>query len=181
MSLIAEVASQLVLSLLLTMLSWGWTITYLELGDVVLYAPLFMVLLIVHMTIAGATQITNDAYHKYHDYEGIQGLLLVISRIGIFIYFLFGMRSTYTTCRAKAKSFIKVLGICGSAYLLSFPTMLLFCYVCAPYVRHKVLVLGTIVVQSAVMAVLMKIFSSKSSYTAIAKQMDPALSFGKGD
>lgn len=91
-SVIAEVASQFFLSMLLILISWGWTITYLEFGDIEIYIPFLILLLVMHLIVAGFTQLTSDEYSKYHDYEGIQGLILVISRLGMLTYFLYGMK-----------------------------------------------------------------------------------------
>lgn len=180
-SVMAEVASEFILSLLLILLSWGWTITYLEFQEIDLLVPLVILLLVIHLIVAGLTQICNDAYHKYHDFEGIQGLLLVIARIGMFGYFLYGMKDTYQKCRTKAKSFIQHFSYYASAYLISFPLLVVVSQLCAHYVRHKVISIGTIAAQSLAMCVLLRLFIGKTSYTSISKQHDTILPGGKND
>ena len=180
-SLIMEVGSQFFTSLLLILLSWGWTITYLEFGDIEMFIPLVIMLLVVHLVLAGLTEITSDAYHKYHDFEGIQGVLLVIARLGMFAYFLYGMKDTYDKCRAKARTFLKPFAFCAGAYLLAFPILVVICQICAHYARHKVMVVGTVLAQSAVLCILLQLFTGKTSYTAVSKQNDTILPGGKND
>ena len=180
-SVIAEVASEFFISLLLILLSWGWTITYLEFGDIEMFIPLVLMLLIIHLVVAGLTELTSDAYHKYHDYEGVQGILLVVARLGMFAYFLYGMQDTYQKCRSKAKAFLKPFSIYAGAYLVSFPVLVVICQICAHYVRHKVMVVGSIIAQSVAMCILLRLFIGKTSYTEVSKRSGPILPGGKGD
>ncbi len=181
LSVIFEVASQFFLSLLLILLSWGWSITYVEFGDIEMFIPLVIMLLVIHVVVAGLTEITSDAYQKYHDFQGIQGILLVIFRLGMFAYFIYGMRDTYQKCRAKAKVFLRPFAIYAGAYLLSFPVLVLVSQVCAHYVRLKVMIVGSILAQSATMCILLRLFVGKTSYTTISKHADTILPGGKND
>jgi len=179
--IIAEVASQFFLSILLILISWGWTITYLEFGDIEIYIPLLILLLVMHLLVAGLTQLTSDEYSKYYDYEGVQGLVLVISRLGMFAYFLYGMKDTYAKCRTKARVFLKPFAIYAGTYLVSFPVLVMICQICAHYVRHKVMTIGSIAVQSIAMCILLRLFIGKTSYTQVSKHGGTILPGGKGD
>jgi len=178
LSIITEVASQFFISLLLILISWGWTITYREFGDIEMFIPLVLMLLVVHLVVAGLTELTSDAYHKYHDYQGIQGILLVFSRLGMFAYFLYGMQDTYQKSRPKAKMFLKPFSIYAGAYLLSFPILVLISQICAHYVRHKVMVIGTIIFQSAAMCILLRLFTRKTMYTEVSRRNEATLPGG---
>lgn len=180
-SIILEVASQFFLSLLLIMLSQGWTITNTDVVDVRYYAPLAGTLFVAHLIIAGLTQLSNDAYHKYHDFEGVQGNLLIILRIGMYSYFLLCMKETYHNCRVKAKSFVKEFGIYASGYLLSFPVLLVLSQFCAHYVRHQVISIGSVAVQTIAMCLLLHIFVGRTRYNELSKHNDTILPGGKYD
>jgi len=180
-AIIAEVGSQFFLSVLLILISWGWTITYLEFDNIEIYVTLLIMLLMLHLLVAGLTQLTSDAYHKYHDYEGIQGIILVIFRLGMFAYFLYGIRDTFRLSRLKAKAFLKPFAICAGLYLIAFPLLVLICQIFAHYVRHKVMVIGSILVQSIAMCTLLRLFIGKTSYTKVSKNFDPILPGGKSD
>lgn len=180
-AIIAEVASQFFLSMLLILISWGWTITFLEFGDIEIFIPLLLLLLIMHLLVAGLTQLTSDEYSKYHDYQGIQGLILVISRLGMLTYFLYGMKDTYAKSRMKARVFLKPFAISAGVYLASFPFLVVLCQVCAHYVRHKVMTIGSILVQSVAMCALLRLFVGKNAYTQVSKHGGTILPGGKGD
>lgn len=180
-AVVAEVGSQFFLSVLLVLISWGWTITYLDFAQTEVHAVLLVMLLVMHLLVAGLTQLTSDAYHKYDDYEGIQGIILVVFRLGMFAYFLFGMRDTYRISRAKAKVFLKPFAICAGMYLVAFPLLVLVCQMCAHYVRHKVMVIGSIFVQSVAMCTLLRLFIGKTAYTKVSKNFEPILPSGKFD
>lgn len=53
---------------LITLISWGWTITYDNLKDKELTYPLMGLGLLIHIVLGGFTFVGNDMYHKYHDY-----------------------------------------------------------------------------------------------------------------
>eukprot|EP00826_Nyctotherus_ovalis_P046724 TRINITY_DN5314_c0_g3_i1.p1 TRINITY_DN5314_c0_g3~~TRINITY_DN5314_c0_g3_i1.p1 ORF type:complete len:489 (+),score=117.75 TRINITY_DN5314_c0_g3_i1:23-1468(+) len=180
-AVVAEVGSQFFLSVLLILISWGWTINYLEFADLEIYIALLVMLLLLHLLVAGMTQLTSDAYHKYDDYEGVQGIILVVFRLGMFAYFLYGMRDTYRVSRPKAKLFLKPFAISAGLYLISFPLLVLTCQVFAHYVRHKVMVIGSIVVQSVALCTLLQLFIGKTAYTKVSKNFEPILPSGKAD
>lgn len=181
LSVIFEVASQYVLSLLLILLSQGWTITYNEFGNIEIYVPITIILLILHLIIAGLTQLSNDAYHKYHDYEGFQGIVLVLLRMGMFGYFLFYMRDTYQKCKMKAKSFFKEFGYYAGGYLLSFPVLILLSGLCAHYVRNQLIQIGTVFCQSLEMCLLLSNFVGRTKYNELSKRNDAILPGGRND
>jgi len=83
------------------MISWGWTINYLELDDFDIYIPLAVMLGVIHMMIMGLSKLTDDSHYKHHIYDGITGILIILIRIGLFIYFLFGIKNTYVKARKK--------------------------------------------------------------------------------
>ena len=50
------------------------------------------VVIIVHLTLAAMTYIDIDAHHKYHDYSGVQGWVLILLKMGLFLYYLYLIR-----------------------------------------------------------------------------------------
>ena len=178
MSIMAEVAAQFSMTLLLILISWGWTLTYRRFADIDLYIPLIGLLLMVHLVIGGLTYITNDAASKYHDFEGVQGILLICVRIGMFAYFIYGYKITYPRAILKVKNFLDWFVICGGIYLLAFPFFCLIALVCAHYIRHKVIVIGNLLMQLLAMAFLHRVFTKKNNYTEIAKTTENVLPLG---
>jgi hypothetical protein len=180
-SVMAEVMSEFVMSLLLVLLSSGWTVTYSDFYKTEGYVLLVALLVVFHMIVAGLTELTSDAYHKYHDYEGIQGILLVGARMAMLVYFLYGIFSTRRLSKAKAAPFLRVLTITGCVHLFAFPALIIVCFFAAHYVRHKIITIGAIVVQTATMCFLLRLFSGNTIYTKVSKHIEPPLPGGKGD
>jgi len=72
LSVLMEIESQFLVTLLLILLSWGWTITFVNIIDLELYIPLIVMANLMHLIIAGLTFVTFDGENKFHDYEGFQ-------------------------------------------------------------------------------------------------------------
>jgi len=53
---------------LITLISWGWTITYESLKDKQYTFQLMIAGFITHLILGSLTFIGSDMYHKYHDY-----------------------------------------------------------------------------------------------------------------
>ncbi len=44
--------------------------------------------------IGGVSKITDDDFNKFHNYEGMFGYFLIIIRIGMMIYYKYGILET---------------------------------------------------------------------------------------
>lgn len=122
------------MAIIFILISWGWTINYTELENFDIYIPLAVLLGIVHMMIVGLSKLTDDESHKYHQYGGIVGWIIVVLRLGMFVYFCFGIRDTLKTAREKVKVFITKFTVFGSLYFLAFPIILFISSFIAGYV-----------------------------------------------
>jgi len=74
--------------------AWGWMFAYKKLGDLDLYVPIFMFIGIAHMLVGALTYVNHDDYDKFYDYQGVQGLIIVILRICLYIAFVIGYMDT---------------------------------------------------------------------------------------
>ena len=88
-SVIAQVTSQFLMVTLLLLISSGWTINFDTLPDKDLYVPIGGLVLVVHLMIGGLTFVDNDDVDKHHYFAGVQGLILVMLRLGMFGLFQF--------------------------------------------------------------------------------------------
>lgn len=91
-SLIGYMMSEITVSCLLMMIAHGWTIIYQDLdidNNLEIYLPVGAIVVAVHLVLAAMTYIDVDAQHKYHDFSGIQGWVLIIFKLGLFAYFLY--------------------------------------------------------------------------------------------
>ena len=102
---ILDMLSECTMTLLLLMLANGWMTRYMkyDIDDgLEIYAPLFMLVIMVHVMCGALSFIENDAHHKYHDFHGWVGYALIFIKLiiaGIFAYF-----AAYTNERIKKAS-----------------------------------------------------------------------------
>ncbi len=88
------------------------------------------------MMIIGLSKLTDDAYYKFNQFDGFPGYLIMTIRIGLFIYFVYGLKSTLQKAREKIKSFGYKLTILGTVYFISLPMIIIISYFMEPYVRN---------------------------------------------
>ena len=118
------------------MLAFGWTITsdMSDMEDLDITIPIGIFVVIMHALIGGLIFLDNEEHHKFHDYQGIQGWLLVIFRFILYAGFIFGIVSTKNNVNdKKKKNFLGFLSISGSIYFLSMPMFVITCNMMAPY------------------------------------------------
>lgn len=142
------IAAQFTMAIIFILISWGWTINYTELENFDIYIPLAVLIGIIHMMIIGLSKLTDDESHKFHQYGGFVGWIIVVLRLGMFIYFLFGIRDTLNAAREKVKIFIYKFTVFGSVYFLAFPIILFITAFIADYVQHRLITIGSLLMQS---------------------------------
>ena len=86
----AQASSEVTMSVLLLMLANGWTTLYQEIDiddGAEIYLPIGALVIMIHVVVAALTFVDIDASHKYHDFAGIQGWVLLALKVSIFAYF----------------------------------------------------------------------------------------------
>ena len=76
------------------MIAFGWTLTFYKLSENDNYQMIILLNILVHLVVAILTLIDDGEHHKYHDYQGVQGFLLVMIRVGFFIMIIIKTRDT---------------------------------------------------------------------------------------
>ena len=158
------------MSTLLVILASGWKLLYEDINsndneDV--YIPFIAITFIVHVVIAALTFVDIDASHKYHDYAGMQGWVLVVTKTLIYAYFCWCIYETYDLCRKKkeAVSYIQSLSVVGSAYMMAIPATVFVTFLYEPYERQYVYILVSEVLMFGANTLLLYLLaSSNSSY-----------------
>ncbi|EGR27093.1 hypothetical protein IMG5_202100 [Ichthyophthirius multifiliis] len=72
------------MAIIFILISWGWTINYMELESLDIYVPLAFLIGIIHMIIVGLSRINDDSSHKFHHFDGWVGWVIVLLRFGLF-------------------------------------------------------------------------------------------------
>jgi hypothetical protein len=92
-SKIFSAISEIIMSMLLIQLISGWTVTYqdIELDDnMEIYVPIMLFIVMVEVIITALTFVDiESSSHRYHDFAGIQGCILLVLKLGIWAYFLY--------------------------------------------------------------------------------------------
>ena len=92
-STVFDMTSECTMTLLVLMLANGWYSRYFDFDydeGIEVYGPLFLLIIVVHIMFGCFTLIDKDAYHKFHDFSGWPGALLIVTKlilVCVFIYF----------------------------------------------------------------------------------------------
>ena len=71
------------------MISFRLAITKKEDTDFDIYIASTIFVIIMHLAIVGLSYIDNDQYHKFHDFGGIQGFILIVFRLILYAAFVY--------------------------------------------------------------------------------------------
>ena len=145
------------------MIAQGWTLVFGSLKDKDYFKMELGATVGVHILIGILTVIDNGEAHKYHDFAGFQGFLLILIRIGIFGYFLFKVQETMKEVPQKNLRFMKGFIVSASIYILSFPLFWFVSYMLNPHMRLKFIYFGNLFMQMAAIIILVNQITKKES------------------
>lgn len=138
-STIFDMCSECVMTLLVLMLANGWFTRYQKFDydeGLEIYGPLFVLILMVHIVIGAFTFIDQDAYHKYHDFHGWVGTLIISAKIILVFCFLYFYQYSKDKISKAAKPFYQQFVMVGLMFLLSDPMIILSCFFLKEYNRQ---------------------------------------------
>lgn len=162
-STIFETISQALIISLIIMIAHGWTLTFDSLHEHEYFVKEIGLILGTHLVLAGLTMIDDGEAHKYHDFSGFQGLLLVLIRIGLFVFFLYKVQYTMKIVPRKNLPFMKGFIISSSIYMISFPLLWFVSYLLNPHYRLKLIHFGNIFVQMIGVIILVNQITKKDT------------------
>ena len=162
-SICGQITAEITICILLIQISRGWTIDYKDIGMNMVYFPLYVILILMHIVISGLTYAFQDEALTHHDYGGYRGLLLVILRMILMFVFLVGINERKQKSSPNVIPFANTLGLLGSIYFLSFPGVIIISYF-IPVSSRYVFVLGTnAFIQGFTIWALYRTFSSSKN------------------
>lgn len=170
-----EIISTLIVTILFLLMSSGWSLKYKELPDADTWVPVGLLVMLLHLLIVGLGRITDDAYYKFSDYEGVPGVLIVVLRIGMWAWFIFSIRKVLATTHGQLASFTLHLTIVVSIYFLAIPGLVLFSWLFVTYWRHTVISIGGLMIQTGVFFLLSFLFSERSTYYKVSTMSSSVL------
>ena len=79
----------------------------------------------VHIVLGALTYVDLDASHKYHDFAGVQGLVLFVVKLLIWFYFLYAWSKSSKELERRSQPYFKKLLYVGSSHLLALPVAIM--------------------------------------------------------
>ena len=76
---------------ILTLISWGWTITFYNIESFDIFIPVAVLVGIFKILIVTLGKVLDEEEFKMHHYHGFIGIIIFTLRVGFYIYFLFGL------------------------------------------------------------------------------------------
>ena len=94
---VSSLLSQLCLCVLFLSLAYGYGTVQERIGinEIKLHKWLLIGASVIHFAIAYLMFIDHEERHKWHDYQGPQGLTLCLIRMGLFVLFINGILHTW--------------------------------------------------------------------------------------
>jgi len=159
-----SVSSQFVIACLLLLMAYGWSINFMKFKDMDVFLPLGIAVGIAHILIVAVSRTADDAHYRYHDYESWAGVFVMLLRILLFVFWVYLYRRTYATAKDNEKTFFNQFGVLSTFYFLAVPLVVMIAtLVVAPYWRHRVVTVGTLLLQTVTLVIFTLLFSSKKT------------------
>mmetsp|Transcript_10908 Transcript_10908/g.12366 ORF Transcript_10908/g.12366 Transcript_10908/m.12366 type:complete len:415 (+) Transcript_10908:101-1345(+) len=160
-----KIISQATMMWLLITISFGWTVTYKNMQETDIYILSAIFVIMIHLLIAALTYVDDDEHHKFHDFGGVQGAILMLIRLIIFGVFIYGVRDTGKSANIKQKAFLWSLTVAASIYILSFPLLWIISMNLHRYIINRFITFGTYSAQAfAAYWILSQLTKKGSSY-----------------
>jgi len=94
--------------MLLIALATGWTVLYQQIDideNLEIYIPVGAFIVMIHIMVAALTFLDVDANHKYHDFAGIQGWVLLITKLVLWVIFAYLHATNQNKVEKRSKSY----------------------------------------------------------------------------
>ena len=160
-----------IMTAMLVLIAHGWTITNGSLremawtgaggGLLAVYAVKLMLLT------ASSLGLLDSVDHAiYHKYENTGAFCVAMLQLVVWALFMAGLsRTAAAKSDENLRSFLSTLRIFGSAFILAVPAVVTFAsLVIAPYVRHRFVTIGIILVQLAGTTGFAQLCFTRSAY-----------------
>lgn len=170
-----EIVSTLIITIQFILMATGWTLKKKDFPDADIYIPIALMVILLNLMIVGLGRITDDSYYKFSDYEGIPGYMLILIRLALWGWFIYLIRDLKTQVTGKMQSFVNQFMILASIYFLSLPLVIIVSWFFANYMKNKVIIIGTTLIQISVFVFLTHLYSEKSTYYKISSMSDSVL------
>ena len=127
-------------------------------------------LAVVQFSLELCGRMYEDDFNQFHDMEHLPGHLLQFFRIALCGVFWLGLSGSMKhNANKEIGAFLNQLACFGTLWYLAFPLLVFYSGMfVAPHNRHRVVTVGSIVCQSAAIALLSHLFLGKSAYKKVS-------------
>lgn len=103
-----------------------------------MFIPIAIILAFLKFFLMVISKAMENSINFHHQYSGWVGFLLSVSQLSMFCYFMYNVVQSIKSARVKkAKSFMINLGVFGTIYFLTFPTVLFWTSMLVSYAYQK--------------------------------------------
>lgn len=160
--------SQVVVTSLLIIIGLGYTLLQSKVGDLDLIIPLVMLIAVIHALLVGCGKMADDASYRFHALEGVVGWVILIFRLFLWLWFVWAVKCTGAEGGLRLQFFLRKFLIAGSLYFLGFPVLFMLASVFAPYIQHKVMAGGLLLIQTVTTVWLAKLLLTRGDYWKVS-------------
>jgi len=164
---LAEVAfmlSQTVSATLLILIGHGYTLSCSDTAGTGPLRPTAAAVMVFHVVLVALDRLRGDTSCKYHEHEGAIGWLLTALRLLLYTWFMAGLKALRRGGGLKLCSFLQRFQLAGTMYFAAYPALFLLVQVFAPYLRHPIMYVGLLTMQTASTVWLARLFLSRGAY-----------------
>lgn len=166
---ILNVLSQVIGTSLLVLIALGYTLLHSKLGNLDVVIPVVFIIGVMHVLLVGFGKIKDDASYKFYENEGIVGWVLLVLRLLLLAWFIWGVKETRKESGAsKLVYFLHKFLIAGVIYFLSYPLVFVITGLFPPYMRYKVMMLGSFLMRFGSYLWMTRLFMTKGEYYEVS-------------
>jgi len=167
LSEICFTTSQVLLTSLLITIGMGYTLLQSRIGDLEMIVPLVCIITMVHVVLVSFAKMT-DTSSKFHEFEGGTGWVLLFMRLVLYAWFVWAVKQTAKEGGMRMQQFLQKFLIAGSMYFLGYPVLFLLIKPFAPYLQHKIITGGLLIIQTGTNIWLAHLLLSRGEYFKVS-------------
>jgi len=130
----------------------------------------------LHLALEMLGRQYHDEFSQFHDHEHWPGRCILFLRLVLWCMFVTGAYMTYSSCKKQTdlrKSMLN-LALFGSIWLLAFPVSVLFADMLAPRFRHRVVYIGSVLLQTVALHYLVYLGLFSKTFTKVSSIANPS-------
>ena len=163
-----DLLSQLLITVILLLVSTGWTITYRDLPGIETALPASFFLILLEFLAAGMNRFGDEAYDKFSEFDGVPGLFIITIRLCLLGAFIVSAKSLHKRTQGVVQTVIMQFALIASLYFFAVPCISLCSRFFAAYLRNKVVLVANFSVQLVAFISLSTLFREKSQYHKVS-------------